>query len=170
LSVWDAFGQLEHVAPRVAEEREPGADVIDLERLVDDVDAALAKFGERLVDAVDGQAHVVVPVRRQAGVDVAEHRLGGRARAGQDLQVEVVLVRRYDVGEGQVTVWPRLQHPPAHRVDPEGTGLLEVGVPDAHVVPAHRGERRVSDLGWISRKRHAFYLLLVFDCVALQRR
>jgi hypothetical protein len=39
-----AFGQFEHVAPRVAEEREPGANVLDLEGRVDDVNAASAKL------------------------------------------------------------------------------------------------------------------------------
>jgi len=52
----NTLGKFEHVAPRVAEEREPGADVLDLEGRVDDVDAASAKLRECVVHAVHGQA------------------------------------------------------------------------------------------------------------------
>jgi hypothetical protein len=48
----NAFGQLEHVAPRVAEEREPGADVLD---------AVLAAVSD---DSASGEDALNVLVRR----------------------------------------------------------------------------------------------------------
>jgi hypothetical protein len=50
------LGELEHVAPGVAEEGEAGADLFDLEGWVDDVDSAFAQSRESVVDGVDGEA------------------------------------------------------------------------------------------------------------------
>jgi hypothetical protein len=48
------LGELEHVAPGVAEEGEAGADLFDLEGWVDDVDSAFAQSRESVVDAGSG--------------------------------------------------------------------------------------------------------------------
>ncbi|MFF2514462.1 hypothetical protein [Streptomyces sp. NPDC058086] len=65
------MGQFDHVAPRVPEERQAAADVLDLERLADEVDAALGEFGAHCVDLIDMNAHALVAAVLQADAQVA---------------------------------------------------------------------------------------------------
>src|SRR5262249_8130803 len=64
------FGELDQIAERVGEEREPAADGGQDEGLGDDPDAARAKLADRLVDAHDVEAEMVVAAIFQAVAEV----------------------------------------------------------------------------------------------------
>jgi hypothetical protein len=51
-------------------ERQAAADVLDLERLVDEVDTALGEFGARCVNPIDMNAHALIDAVLQAGAQV----------------------------------------------------------------------------------------------------
>src|ERR1700722_17063929 len=70
------FGQFDHVAPRVAEECEPAADGLDLERFAQQVHAAGGEFGAGLVNAGHAQAEVLVAAVAEALAKVVQDRPG----------------------------------------------------------------------------------------------
>src|SRR5215470_11102978 len=73
------FGELDQVAEGVAEEGQLPADGGEDEGLGDDLDAAAAKLGERLLDAPDVEAEVVVAAVLQAVAEVrVRPHLGGQ--------------------------------------------------------------------------------------------
>ncbi len=71
--------ELDQVAPRVGEKREPTTDDGQLERFGDDPDAAAAKLGDRLIDTGDIEAEVMEAREAQAVAQILIHRFRDRS-------------------------------------------------------------------------------------------
>lgn len=71
-----ASGTVRSCCPTGPGERQAAAGVLDLERLADEVDAALGEFGARCADLIDMNAHVLVAAVLQADAQVVRRSHG----------------------------------------------------------------------------------------------
>jgi hypothetical protein len=105
------------------------------------INAPPAELVARLADIVDVQAEMLVPAVVQALAEIVEDLFRVRDRAAQQLEVEVVVGGRAEVGQLQVAVRPLLQHAEVELLEIPGFRRVEVGHPQPDMMAAHRGER-----------------------------
>ena len=86
------LGQFDHVAPWVADNGQPPADVVDLEWLSDDVDTPPPQLDERGVDIGYMHTNVLMAAVLKTDREVVEDRPRMRNRTGKQFDVEVVVV------------------------------------------------------------------------------
>src|SRR5262245_40426113 len=143
------LGELDQVADGVAEEGEPTADGGHDEGLGDDLDAAAAKLGDRLVHARDVEAEVVVAAVLQA---VAEIRVwsyldGQRVPSAEYLDVEIVVRRRRQVGKLLVGVVPLRDDAEVELADMELFRFRQARSTHRHMMASHVSEGRGAVFG-----------------------